>query len=104
MDLLQAITMEDLWGDQVDLAELIGLENYRKLVKNYGGNSIRILQEATLIKEKRDDEIRSSFTGDNFIELSKKYRLSDRTIRSIVSKETRRRKGKKKNGISVSKV
>lgn len=85
MSLLDTINLEDLSGEQLEIAELIGIVNYRKLVKNFGGNQVRILQEDTLVKEKRDNEIRSLYNGRNELELSQKYNLSDRTIRSIVA-------------------
>ncbi len=83
--LLDTVTMDDLSGEQLDIAELIGIENYRKLVRNFGGNQIRILQEDTLVKEKRDNEIRKLYNGRNELELSQKYNLSDRTIRAITA-------------------
>jgi Mor family transcriptional regulator len=85
MNFLDTVTLDDLSGEQLDVAELIGIENYRKLVRHFGGNQIRILQEDTLVKEKRDNEIRKLYNGRNELELSQKYNLSDRTIRSIVA-------------------
>lgn len=85
MSLLDTIALEDLSAEQLEIAEIVGIENYRKLVKNFGGNQIRILQEDTLVKEKRDNEIRSLYNGRNELYLSQRYNLSDRTIRSIVS-------------------
>nr|WP_319487256.1 Mor transcription activator family protein [uncultured Caproiciproducens sp.] len=85
MNLLDTIILDDLIGEQLEIAELIGIENYRKLVENFGGNQIRILQKDTLVKEKRDNEIRSLYNGRNELELSQKYNLSDRTIRAITA-------------------
>lgn len=85
MSLLDTIMLEDLSGEQLEIAELVGIESYRMLVKHFGGNQIRILQEDTLVKEKRDNEIRTLYNGRNELELSQKYNLSDRTIRSIVA-------------------
>ncbi len=85
MSLLDTVVLDDLSGEQLEIAELIGIENYRKLVRHFGGNTVRILQADTLVKEKRDNEIRKLYNGRNELELSQKYNLSDRTIRSIVS-------------------
>lgn len=85
MNFLDTVTLDDLSGEQLDIAELIGIENYRKLVRHFGGNQIRILQEDTLVKEKRDNEIRKLYNGRNELELSQKYNLSDRTIRAITA-------------------
>ncbi len=86
MSLLDTVVLDDLSGEQLEIAELIGIENYRKLVRHFGGNQIRILQEDTLIKEKRDNEIRKLYNGRNELELSRQYNLSDRTIRAITAK------------------
>ncbi len=96
MDLLQSVTMADLSEDQFDLAELIGIENYRKLVKVYGGNAIRIMQEATLIRKKRDSEIRSAYSnGAKLIDLTRQYRLSDKTVRTIINQKPKQKRGRK---------
>ena len=104
MDYLQKIELEDLPTDQRAIAKLIGIENYRKLVESYGGNELRIFQKKTLVKVKRDEEIRASFTGKNVKELSRKYHLSDRAVREIIYTGLEHRKRERKNGISVSKV
>lgn len=85
MNLLDTVTLDDLSGEQFEIAELIGIENYRKLVRHFGGNTVRILQADTLVKEKRDNEIRKLYNGRNELELSQKYNLSDRTIRAITA-------------------
>lgn len=85
MNLLDTVTLDDLSGEQLEIAELIGIENYRKLVRHFGGNTVRILQADTLVKEKRDNEIRKLYNGRNELELSQKYNLSDRTIRAITA-------------------
>ncbi|MEG0655265.1 MAG: Mor transcription activator family protein [Hydrogenoanaerobacterium sp.] len=83
--LLDTISIDDLEGEQLEIAEIVGIEKYRELVRRFGGNQMRILQEDTLIKDKRDSEIRSTYNGYNALELSIKYNLSDRTIRAIVA-------------------
>ena len=85
MSLLDTVVLDDLSGEQLEIAELIGIENYRKLVRHFGGNTVRILQADTLVKEKRDNEIRKLYNGRNELELSQKYNLSDRTTRAITA-------------------
>lgn len=82
---LDEVSIADLTGEQLEIAEVIGIENYRKLVQHFGGNQIRIHQEDTLVKEKRDKTIRSQYNGYNVLQLAMKYGLSDRTIRGIVA-------------------
>ena len=38
MSLLDKLTLDDLDADQRQLAECIGMEAYRKLLKNYAGS------------------------------------------------------------------
>lgn len=82
-DWLDRVQMDDLDGDQREIAEVVGMEAYRALVKAFGGNQIRIYQEATLTRSLRDAEIRSKYNGHNELWLSQHYRLSDRVIREI---------------------
>lgn len=79
------ITLDQLSGDQYDLAELIGIEAYRKLVKNYGGGFIYICKADTVMKISRNNEICKRFNGYNYKELAKLYNLSEKTIREITA-------------------
>lgn len=82
---LDSLTMADLPGEQLEIAEIVGLDAYKKLVRHFGGSDIRILQEDTLVKEIRDNQIRKEYNGHNDTELCRKYGLSDRTIRAILA-------------------
>lgn len=82
--LLDEITLDDLKQDQRDLAEITGLKVYRDLVRNFGGNQIRIYQAKTIIMPRRDQLIRSMYDGKNEKQLSLKFDLCDRVIREII--------------------
>ena len=82
-DWLEQVQLDDLDGDQLEIAEAIGMEAYRNLVRTFGGNQIRIYQEATLTRPIRDAEIRRQYNGHNELWLSRRYGLSDRVIREI---------------------
>lgn len=82
---IEKITPERLSGDQKELAEIIGIEAYRKLVANYGGMSVYICKAETVLREFRNAEICNSFNGFNYRELAKKYNLSEKTVREIIS-------------------
>lgn len=86
---LQQVRLEELDGDQKEIAETIGMDAYRKLVKAFGGNQIRIYQEATLTRPIRDAEIRQKYNGHNELWLSRHYGLSDRVIREITQGQRR---------------
>ncbi|MEG2286211.1 MAG: Mor transcription activator family protein [Eubacterium sp.] len=85
MNLMDKLDIEDLTEEQQQLAELIGLENYKQLVHVFGGNSVYIYKESTLIKELRDKEIKAAFNGTNFMALAHKYNLSVKQIRNVLN-------------------
>ncbi len=85
MDIEKIISLEQLSGDQRELAEIVGLEAYRKLVTSYGGSHVYICKSETVLRELRNSEICNKFNGYNYHELAKEYNLSDKTVREIVS-------------------
>lgn len=89
MRLEDNITMADLDEEQQQLAELIGLDNYVKLVEVYGGISIYIPKPDRLERAERDKKIREEFDGYNYRELAIKHQLTEVRVRSIVSDITR---------------
>ncbi len=87
MNYIDKVKIENLKDGQKDLAELIGIENYIKVVKYFGGSSIYIYRPNTLSKAIRDDQIKKDFNGGNYKELSNKYNLSVNHIREILDKD-----------------
>lgn len=88
MNLLDELTIDDLDEEQRELADCIGMEAYRKLVATYAGSPINVRMPDKLTLKQRNRKIRSEFNGYNFSELAKRYELSERQIRNIVSDET----------------
>lgn len=84
MDLLDHVEMESLDEDQKKIAELVGMEGFRNLVRTFGGTSIYIPKVESLEKTVRDQRIREEFDGSNYKELAMKYGLTETWIRSIV--------------------
>lgn len=70
-----------------EIAELIGAENYQKLISKYGGTNIYIPSASLLNRDKLEKEIKQQYNGDNAAELGKEYGLSARTIVRIVTKK-----------------
>lgn len=95
MDLLDMLTLEQLSGEQRDLAETIGLEAYKKLVKLYSGTEIRIPVEGSLTKEIRNALICEESKRLSVSVLARKWNMSNRNIRMILKKN----KEEQKNGI-----
>lgn len=78
------ISLKDLSDKQREIAEVIGLDNYIKLSKRFGGeDSIYIQKYSEIIKGVRNKEIRTKYNGHNISELSKRYNLSERYIRKL---------------------
>ena len=84
MNPLDNIQLDDLDGEQRQLAETIGIEAYRDLVKQYAGMHIYIPEHETFKANQRNAEIRADFNGYNFRELARKYGLTESSIRRIV--------------------
>lgn len=94
-ELLKLLTLEDLQGEARDLAELIGMDAFRKLVSVYGGTGrMYIPQPDMLLIPVRDAKIREEYDGSNIYELCRKWDLSEGYVRKIVAEkanELRRR-------------
>ena len=85
--MLDELKMEDIADEQQrSLAELIGIENYKKLVEVYGGSSIYIYKRDGFLRQLRDKNIKAEFKGD-YRELARKYNLSEVAIRNIVGED-----------------
>ena len=81
----QKIRIQDLYGVQRDIAEIIGIDNYIKLSRNFGGDNIYVQKYSEVVKIQRNAEIRSKFNGYNSGQLAKEYGLTERYVRSICS-------------------
>ena len=79
------IRLEDLFGNQRDIAEIIGVENYIRLTKAFGGDNIYIQKYSEVCKIRRNAEIRTKFNGYNAEDLARKYDLTERYVRMICS-------------------
>lgn len=83
-DLLDEVQLENLDEEQKTLAELIGLEGFKNLVRAFNGTSIYVPKIESLEKAVRDERIREEFNGGNYRELALKYGLTETWIRNIV--------------------
>ena len=88
MNINKLISVTQLRSEQQrEIAEIIGIEAYSKLVEHYGGSSIYINKSDTITRPERNDEIRHKFNGSNYHELAKEYGLSETGIRKIINKK-----------------
>lgn len=83
------LLLDELDEEKQEVARLIGLENYRKLMEAYGGVYLYIPKTDRMKRTERNEKIRAEFNGYNYRELAQKYELTEVTIRSIVSDKVR---------------
>jgi Mor family transcriptional regulator len=82
---LEVITEEDLPEEYSMLLEEIGFENTIKVAKLFGGCRIYYHKYDTIEKPLRNRRIMEEFNGYNYLELARKYNLTENTIRKICS-------------------
>lgn len=98
MDLLDRVQMENLDEEQKSLAELIGLEAFKSLVRTFNGTSIYIPKIESLEKTVRDELIKEEFDGGNYKKLALKYGLTETWIRNIVLEKSKEIKARPIDG------
>lgn len=84
-DFLDYIQYEDLDENDQELVDCIGLENYKNLVRTFGGSSINIKLSKNIALDYRNKQICLEFNGSNHKQLAKKYGLSVPSIYKIIS-------------------
>lgn len=98
MDLLDQVKLENLDEEQKALAELIGLDGLKNLVRAYNGTSIYVPKIESLEKAVRDEYIKEEFDGGNYRELALKYGLTETWIRNIVLEKAKEIKARPMDG------
>ena len=82
---MDSIKIEELDGEQLEIAECVGIDGYKSLVKHFGGTSVYIQKADTLCINSRNKKIFESFNGYNYKFLARKFNLSEGQIRKIIS-------------------
>lgn len=65
------------------VAAEIGIENFCKMLEIVGGSTTYIPQLDGILRPIRDRHIKAEFNGWNYLELAKKYNITDRLVRTI---------------------
>ena len=73
------------------LYELVGIDDFLRIVDTAGGDCIYIPKRSTLERELRRDAILREFDGSNVMHLSRKYGMSDRHVRTILQEGREKR-------------
>lgn len=98
-DLLELLTLEDLSGNDLDLATLVGIDGFKNLVRTYGGTSKLYVPKADMVAiPVRDTLIKREYNGYNTYELAIKWGLSERYIQDKVKEETKKIKAQPTEG------
>ena len=78
------IQMDDIPYSLHQMVEIIGMENFLKICKMYGGSSIYIPVYKRATQGIRNAAILKDYNGKNIDALRIKYKLSNRRIRDLV--------------------
>ena len=84
VDMEKIVSPEQLSEDKKELAKIIGLEAYKKLVQHFGGSYIYVNKPDTVTRKERDAEIFRKFDDKNYCQLAQEYNLTENRIRSII--------------------
>ena len=84
--MLEFLTYSDVPDSVKDVVEVIGMDDFKELVKLAGGSNLYIPNESNLIKPIRNRRIREEFKG-SYKDISLKYGISEVQVRNIINKE-----------------
>lgn len=84
-DFLECVQYEDLDENDQDIADCIGLENFKNLVRTFGGSTINIKVSKNIALDYRNKQICSEFNGGNYKQLARKYNLSEASVYRIIN-------------------
>lgn len=88
-DLIDMLTLDDihtLSDEQQMLVDCVGLEIYKKLLKEYSGVDFYVAKSENVTKAIRDRLIYEEFNGSNIKQLAVKFGMTERNVRSILKK------------------
>lgn len=79
------LELNDIDENYRDIAEEIGVENFIKIVKKFGGTSLYIPKLKTVYNDIIRRLVLKEYNGHNKKKLAVKYDVSERTIQTIIS-------------------
>jgi len=82
--LINFLTKEDVPEILQGLVDIMGIEAFIELIKQYGGSSLYIPNENSVLKPIRNRLIREYFNGNNYKQLAKEFKISEMQVRNIV--------------------
>ena len=90
-EMLDEITLDDLQEQHREIAECVGLESFRKLVRSFGGTAPSIPQAKEIVKLRVYRLIREEYNGANVRALATKYGVSESTDYNLIREQLRDR-------------
>lgn len=89
MNFDEDITLDDLSEEQRSVAELMGLDEYLRMVKLFGGEILYIPKSDFIARYARNRRIKlERAEGKSYKYLAKKYNLTKNTIKRILNSDT----------------
>lgn len=71
----------------IEFINIIGIENARKICKQFASNDVYFKKADELLRERRDELIAEDFNGGNYGALATKYGLTERWVRDIIDQK-----------------
>ena len=82
--MINYLTKEDVPEILQNLIDIMGIEAFIQLIKQYGGSSLYIPNENSVLKPIRNRLIKKHFNGHNYKELAKEFKISEMQVRNII--------------------
>ena len=82
--MINFLTKEDVPEILQGLVDIMGIEAFIELIKQYGGSSLYIPNENSVLKPIRNRLIKEYFNGNNYKQLAKEFKISEMQVRNIV--------------------
>lgn len=83
MNVINLIELHHLKGEQRELAELIGIEAYRKIISNYGGEKLFISRLDSIISANRASLVKAALKTETEAEIMSCFHLTKREFDRI---------------------
>lgn len=78
---------EDIIYPFDELIDKLGFDTVYILSESLGGSNLYIPKLRKIFKVPMDKQIKKEFDGGNYLELSRKYGLCERSIRNIINED-----------------
>ena len=82
--MINFLTKEDVPEILQGLVDIMGIEAFIELIKQYGGSSLYIPNENSVLKPIRNRLIKENFNGNNYKQLAKEFKISEMQVRNII--------------------